>query len=48
MERRQAAVWEEVVVGSGNVAYRLAFNTLREVVMAAAPVLAPVLRSEWE
>lgn len=40
--------WEEVVVGSGNVAYRLAFNTLREVVMAAAPVLAPVLRSEWE
>lgn len=40
--------WEEVVVGSGNVAYRLAFNTLREVVVAAADVLAPVLRSEWE
>ena len=40
--------WEEVVVGSGNVAYRLAFNTLREVVVAAADVLAPILRSEWE
>ena len=39
--------WEAIVVGADNIAYRLAFNTLRAVAEAVAPLLPGVLGSEW-
>jgi GntR family transcriptional repressor for pyruvate dehydrogenase complex len=39
--------WEAVVVGADNIAYRLAFNTLRAVAAAVAPHLPGVLGAEW-
>ena len=39
--------WEAVVDGSGNVAYRLAFNTLKAVAAAVAPLLPELLGVEW-
>ncbi len=40
--------WEIVVVGADNIAYRLAFNTLRAVAAAVAPMLPGVLHAEWQ
>lgn len=40
--------WEAVIVGADNVAYRLAFNTLRAVAAAVAPLLPEVLGAEWQ
>lgn len=39
--------WGEVVDGAGNVAYRLALNTLRAVAGVVADQLPPVLGAEW-
>lgn len=39
--------WEAVVDGAGNVAYRLAFNTLKAVAVAVAPLLPELLGVEW-
>jgi DNA-binding FadR family transcriptional regulator len=39
--------WQAVVVGADNIAYRLAFNTLRAVAAAVAPHLPGVLGAEW-
>lgn len=39
--------WGEVVDAAGNVAYRLALNTLRAVAGVVAPQLPPVLGVEW-
>lgn len=38
--------WDALVEGSANVAYRLAFNSLRQVYEPAIDALAPVLRAE--
>jgi DNA-binding FadR family transcriptional regulator len=40
--------WEAIVVGADNVAYRLAFNTLRAAAAAVAPMLPAVLGAEWQ
>lgn len=40
--------WEAVVIGADNVAYRLAFNTLRAVAAVVAPLLPDVLGAEWQ
>ncbi len=40
--------WEAVIVGADNIAYRLAFNTLRAVAAAVAPMLPAVLGAEWQ
>ncbi|HEX2575912.1 MAG TPA: GntR family transcriptional regulator [Aquihabitans sp.] len=39
--------WETVVVDADNIAYRLAFNTLRAVAAAVRPLLPSLLASEW-
>ena len=40
------AFWDCLVEGADNVAYRLAFNSLRQVYEPALPALAPVLAGE--
>jgi DNA-binding FadR family transcriptional regulator len=40
--------WEAVIVGADNIGYRLAFNTLRAVAVAVAPMLPAVLGAEWQ
>jgi DNA-binding FadR family transcriptional regulator len=39
--------WDAIVNGADNIAYRLAFNTLRAVGQAVAPLLPGVLGAEW-
>ena len=39
--------WEAVVDGADNVAYRLAFNTLKAVAAAVTPLLPELLGVEW-
>lgn len=39
--------WEAIVDGADNIAYRLAFNTLRAVGGVVAPLLPSILGSEW-
>jgi DNA-binding FadR family transcriptional regulator len=52
LEERYAAMWRTVVIGSGNLAYRLAFNSLlralpsrREMADAVRPVEAEAIRA---
>lgn len=45
--RRDLEFWECLVDGADNVAYRLAFNSLRHVYEPVLPVLAPVLADEF-
>lgn len=40
------AFWQRLVEGSDNIAYQLAFNSLRRVYEPLIPVLAPVLATE--
>ena len=40
--------WEAVVIQADNIAYRLAFNTLRAVTEAVGYQLSSVMSSEWE
>ena len=46
LQRLSMDFWNLLVDGSGNLAYRLAFNTLRETYEQFMPVLAEVLREE--
>jgi DNA-binding FadR family transcriptional regulator len=43
LEERYAAMWQTVVAGSGNVAYRLAFNTLLRA-LPSQPEIADIVR----
>lgn len=45
LEDRYAAMWQTVVIGSGNVAYRLAFNTLQRA-LVAYPQIAELVRPD--
>ena len=42
------AFWEAIVVAADNIAYRLAYNTLRAVANALTPVLPSALGEEWK
>ncbi|NNL67188.1 MAG: FadR family transcriptional regulator [Myxococcales bacterium] len=48
LQRLSLAFWAELVRASGNVAYRLAFNSLREAYARAMDLLRDVMRDEFE
>lgn len=48
LQRLSLAFWAELVRASGNVAYRLAFNSLREAYARSMDLLREVMRDEFE
>ena len=48
LQRLSLAFWEELVRACGNVAYQLAFNSLREAYARSMDLLRDVMREEFE